>query len=877
MLRGDNMKDMLLLALRYIKVQRKHSIFIIISVMLSVALTMFSISVVFTYRETKRLACIEQYGSYHVLMTGLDKDKAELLSHNAAFSQAEIFKMNTFPDPSERQYIDENGINNFYSYDYLIVGVDNDIMSDFGSNNLDIIDVQQAFSSGSTELLPKMLLAEGHMPKDASQIAIPEECGYKVGDKVKLVKAIMTYDYYESYFIPIETKEKIYTVCGLLSTRETFAENIYVSDEDTFPFTGGFTCTYGIRARFADMNAHFLSTLLDICEKADIIIAQKEGMAYDRTTFGYAFNHELIDAEAAGKEARAKLIEISAALYVVIMLILAGGRMIIDCEFELTAEKKRKHMGLMMSIGADDHQLVAVTTFEGIILGLIAVPLGLILGYLIIIAVCMIVSSDSELMNSLCLDSIKPVISIWYLVIASITGIGWVFFSAYGTAVRIKKVNPVEAVNGYRKSKKLPFPKKPYKHRDDPKKFLGSITYSTMHMEKKRFVSCTASVTLSMFLFVMLSYSPVIYENYQNIALKEMHEYNDDFIIRGKMSGNDYYELKDIFSESGYFEEQGVFPLFIYFNTIKGTFKADGDNTEYRFKADAVGSEINNNLVSEYSLADKHIPIAVIYDRTLGFEDGSIFTAYPESFNSITADGMPEFEFMVVIPDEVPDHIQNEGFIRISMFDEIIFEYEQKLRESCPDYMAKIADREIYLRVSNADDYDKAKEYIQSVIPEGVTMRDLKSEISSPNYLFRLIRLMAAAVVIVFALIAVSNIFNITVSGISESRRSYGLLRAVGMTDRQLEKTAAVQTFLPIIYASVITLILTAAAVIIIAVITVGSPDIKQVMAFTEPHTALIRVIIASAAAFAVAALAAYFPLMRIEKSTVSDSVRFEA
>lgn len=876
MLRGDNMKDMLLLALRYIKVQRKHSIFIIISVMLSVALTMFSISVVFTYRETIRLAAIEQTGSYHILMTGLDEEKAGLLSHNAAFSQAEIFKMTSYPDNLEDGYIDEYGNNQVYFRNIILTGANYD-MTDYDPDDRSITGISMVYSSDSTELLPKNLLSEGHMPESASQIAVPAESGYKIGDKVKLVKEKTAYDNYESCYLPIETEEKTYTVCGLLEYNAVNMSIAYVYGEDIFPYTGLFASSYGMRARFADMDAHFLSTLMDICEKADIIVAQKEGMAYDRTTFGYAFNHELINAEAAGKEARAKLIEISAALYVVIMLILAGGRMIIDCEFELTAEKKRRHMGLLMSIGADDRQLVAVTTFEGIILGLTAVPLGLILGYLIIIAVCMIVSSDSELMSKLCLDSIKPVISIWYLVIASITGIGWVFFSAYGTAVRIKKVNPVEAVNGYRKSKKLPFPKKPYKHRDDPKRFLGSITYSTMHMEKKRFVSCTASVTLSMFLFVMLSYSPVIYENYQNIALREMHEYNDDFIIRGKMSGNDYYELKDIFSESGYFEEQGVFPLFIYFNTIKGTFKADGDNTEYRFKADAVGSEINNNLVSEYSLADKHIPIAVIYDRTLGFEDGSIFTAYPESFNSITADGMPEFEFMVVIPDEVPDHIQNEGFIRISMFDEIIFEYEQKLRESCPDYMAKIADREIYLRVSNADDYDKAKEYIQSVIPEGATMRDLKSEISSPNYLFRLIRLMAAAVVIVFALIAVSNIFNITVSGISESRRSYGLLRAVGMTDRQLEKTAAVQTFLPIIYASVITLILTAAAVMIIAV-NMGDPiDIEKALAFTEPHKALIRVIISSVAAFVIAALAAYFPLMRIEKSTVSDSVRFEA
>ncbi|MGN1089256.1 MAG: hypothetical protein ACI4Q6_02545, partial [Huintestinicola sp.] len=203
------MKDMLLLALRYINVQRKHSIFIIISVMLSVALTMFSISVVFTYRETKRLAAIEQKGSYHVLMTGLDKDKAGLLSHNAAFSEAEIFRMNTFPEFESRQYIDEYGNNNFYSYDYLIVGADVDIMSDYGTNKHDIIDLQQVFSSGSTELLPKMLLAEGHMPEYASQIAISEECGYKVGDKVKLVKAIMTYDYYESSFIPIETEEKV--------------------------------------------------------------------------------------------------------------------------------------------------------------------------------------------------------------------------------------------------------------------------------------------------------------------------------------------------------------------------------------------------------------------------------------------------------------------------------------------------------------------------------------------------------------------------------------------------------------------------------------------------------------------------------------------
>lgn len=862
------MKDMLLLALRYINVQRKHSIFIIISVMLSVALTMFSISVVFTYRETIRLAAIEQTGSYHVLMTGLDEEKAGLLSHNAAFSQTEIFRITSYPDDRADEYIDEYGNTKLYFRNIILTGADYD-MTDYDPDDRSITGINIVYSSDSTELLPKTLLSEGHMPESASQIAVPAESGYKIGDKVKLVKEKTAYDNYESCYLPVETEEKTYTVCGLLEYNAVNMSMAYVYREDVFPYTGLFASSYGIRARFADMDAHFLSTLLDICEKSDIKVTQREGGAlFDRTIFGYSFNHELINAEAAGKEARAKLIEISAVLYVVIMLILAGGRMIIDCEFELTAEKKRRHMGLLMSIGADDHQLVAVTTFEGIILGLIAVPLGLILGYLIIIAVCMIVSSDSELMSKLCLDSIKPVISIWYLVIASITGIGWVFFSAYGTAVRIKKVNPVEAVNGYRKSKKLPFPKKPYKHRDDPKRFLGSITYSTMHMEKKRFVSCTASVTLSMFLFVLLSYSPVIYDNYLNIVYEELHGYNGDFTIQGEMSGYDYYELKDRLSESGYFEEDFVDPLYLYFDAIKGTITAEVGNTEYRFKTDYVGSEKDRfTVVSGYTLDRSEYPVAVIHDKTLGFENGSIFTAQPKSFKGISAEGMPEFEFMAVYPDEETNQIDYDGYFRIYMYNEMIDNYEQKLRETCPDYMAKVGERYIYLMVRNTDDFDRAKEFIESIIPEGASLRDLKSEISEYDYMFRFIRLMAAAIVIVFALIAISNIFNITVSGISESRQSYGLLRAVGMTDRQLEKTAAVQTFLPIIYASVITLILTAAAVIIIAVITVGSPDIKQVMAFTEPHTALIRVIIASAAAFAVAALAAYFPLMRIEKS----------
>ncbi|MGN1089907.1 MAG: FtsX-like permease family protein, partial [Huintestinicola sp.] len=337
--------------------------------------------------------------------------------------------------------------------------------------------------------------------------------------------------------------------------------------------------------------------------------------------------------------------------------------------------------------------------------------------------------------------------------------------------------------------------------------------------------------------------------------------------------GYDYYELKDRLSESGYFDENIANPFYIYYEAVKGTVTAE-DNKEYRFKTDYVSSQGENIHVLGHSLTD--MPLAIIYDKESIFKNGSIISAQPQSFNGISAGGMPELKLKVIIPDDNTEDMSYRGYFSVYMTNEMIDEYEQKLKESCPDYMAKVAEREIFLMTKNPDDFDRAKEFIESVIPEGAAMRDLKSEISEFDYLFRLIRLMAAAIVIVFALIAVSNIFNITVSGISESRRSYGLLRAVGMTDRQLEKTAAVQTFLPIIYASVITLILTAAAVIIIAVIT-GEPIIEKTLEFTEPHKALIRVIIASAAAFSVAALAAYFPLMRIEKSTVSDSVRFEA
>ena len=83
---------------------------------------------------------------------------------------------------------------------------------------------------------------------------------------------------------------------------------------------------------------------------------------------------------------------------IVIGIILFTSAFVIKNSFNISLTEKTKELGMIASVGAISKQLRRSIFFEGVILGIISIPLGIIIGVFAIWIVLLIVNS---LLNSM--------------------------------------------------------------------------------------------------------------------------------------------------------------------------------------------------------------------------------------------------------------------------------------------------------------------------------------------------------------------------------------------------------------------------------------------------------------------------------------------
>lgn len=905
------MKSVLDLSLRYIKAQKRHSVFIAVCVMLSVALTSFFLTLFTSVKETLRESTLAASGSWEALITGITPSQAEELSHNAAFSETEQIHLRTYSNINETGM--ERSIDVYIKTDNEAAPTEERYV---GTDHFIVSDSEQLMFKGEN-------IIKGAYPQSPDEIALPPGTGLALGQRITAVKQLKRPLYDEDgrftgYEI-LETTEKEYTVCGFKD--EDFLANAtaVIHPDDDFLCGEHFTEYSALAVRFSDPDTHIRSTLMELVEasggQVDRYFTSDRGTPYLNGGQTFVFeNTDLLMTEAVGKEARSGLIVEMALMYIVVLIILISSRMIIDCEFELTAAKKQKQMGLLMSIGADDEQLISVMTLEGIILGIIAVPLGLLLGVGIaaLIREYLMTKGGVDLLLSNA-DGVILTVSPLCMLLAAVTGIGWVFFSAYGTAVRIRKVNPVEAVKGYKKHGQSPYPPVK-KSAETSKQLMTRLVTGAVRSERKRFISTIISLTLSMTLAVGITYITEVGGN-AFILMNRMWRGTDDpngyFRITRHMSNNDEKQLTERLIAAGYFKPYDEDALYEYLE-IMGTKEHKGNiylqNTFQTItpieKEEYYKLFPQANMTYEEFSAGKYLLCFDYNDRDcegtelrdLGKNSLSIMycndvpvcrmdseqTPYTELnvLLYLKEGKYPEYDsealstFIIDSEKDTKERLYIRGFVSRENFSETV----SMIYKQFPDLDSVVVYRALTFFLEDTAYYDDAVKWLDENI---YVYEDAYNYTDSVKAAISLIKTIGAAIIAVSALIAISNVVNITVSCITENRQGYALLRAAGMTDSTLEETALRQAVQPIKTAAVITAILSALIVTAVHLImTRGGTDItpetiaEYGFVTADIPLAAVCYVTAVVAAAAVSFLSAVLPLREFEEKSVADEVR---
>ncbi|MBP5431103.1 ABC transporter permease [Ruminococcus sp.] len=647
-------------------------------------------------------------------------------------------------------------------------------------------------------------------------------------------------------------------------------------------------------------------------------------------------NTQLMNDDLVDDGARFSFVRTLCIFYVFIIIIALTLRLIIDTAFEVSSKEREKQFGVLQSVGATPKQIVRIMTAEGLMLSVIGIPIGIVLGIgCAYIAFRRIVGNglaDAFFTSEKAGDIVRFHISPLMLVIAAITGLVWVLFSAYGTGMRVIKKSPVDAISA--RSNNV---KKVRRHTLMGLLFgwIGKLTSRNARRQKKRFIITIISLTLSLAMFagigsVMDSFTRLIsaptalaghdfemsldYNCFDLMGYKKSVEYLENSGYFSKYYFGVTKSAQDLNSERRYYvmyltndeyesythgkapvtyEELRDSGSYLF---ITGADEPDDSIKELELRVNEciASDEVKKDFEERYSAAmaeKKEAKKNAAGNSDSDYEDDEDdgWNAYRDGYIELvkaTKDTCKQsnhtFKIAASCKTIVPDNDnpfdldynyyleeENQNKCLIASIDQ----YETGEYKLYGNFTSPITTLEVDIK--SPEVYEKALKYVKQ--NDDIELWwDMFGELQKIRTTIGAYKIAANFITSLIALIAIVNMVNIVSTGIINRRSELASMQCVGMTQGQLYKMAVIEGVQYTLFATVgaiaiclLGILLTEQFLISIEIISEAGRG--KIISYTDP---IWRVIAASGFAFIVSVLAAVIPLRRMQKTSLIDQIR---
>ena len=436
------------ITVKNLKLNKKRTIVTIIGIMLSTALICGVAGLVSSFKASLINWIKVQDGNYHVAFHDIPVEKLKYVSKNQ--------KVKDYYLVGDVGWANLNGSTNDYKPYVHILEYDNKALKNLGVN-----------------------LTEGRLPENSNEIVISEHIItngrviLKVGDEITLdVGKRVSSDGEElNENNPLLNGNTLIVYDDETDLEEKETEEV----EETEHIENTTKKTYKIvgiiqrlsREDFSSPGYTVITHMDKIPEKIDISVLYKNPKEYEEIakdickTFGIMslneidINTELLRFEGVMSENMMTVLYTIAG--VIIAIIVISSVFVIRNSFSISVAEKNRQYGMLASIGATSKQIKRNVIFEGMIIGLIAIPLGIILGIVAIMILLQVVNYLLvDMLNNLSfIYSINPLAIVVSIVISLIT----IYLSCLIPAIRASKISPIESIRGNKdikiKAKKL--------------------------------------------------------------------------------------------------------------------------------------------------------------------------------------------------------------------------------------------------------------------------------------------------------------------------------------------------------------------------------------------------------------------------------------
>lgn len=563
-------------------------------------------------------------------------------------------------------------------------------------------------------------------------------------------------------------------------------------------------------------------------EESDRFLKEMENVKYDIYINGFLISYECVFPIDGTFKA------LFTVATVVALIIILTSVYCIKNSFNISITEKIRQYGMLASVGATRRQIKSSVKTEAAMLGVVGIPVGTMSGILASLVLVKVVNalSASWLNFALSFHTSLPA-----LILAVILSIATIYFSATGSARRAAKVTPLEAIRNTKeikiKSAKLKTPA-----------IIGRIwgiggviSYKNIKRNNKKYRTTVTSIVICSVTFIVISYfmsmafsrvgmsyASTDYNIGINMSCKKDLDIEKlSKLLSGIEGAEDYlvgagYDFDvdnpEYTKEYGEYcrklidESEDVSQMFLI--TVLDDKSYDKYASDAGIKNAAEGAIlVNKGTFAVYNEnSSKYVKKEMeLYKYKAGDTIRCGYNVYddaPSDDNAVEGDTESSTEdnnngirktvdvTIAGVTDKVP--IGYEGYSNNTLYTllfmnqkgfESLWADGKSGNELKPGYATYSA----YVVAENADDYQDTFEKETEENPEysqiSFYVSNLDKQMRDEKSLFTLLGVFAYGLIVVIALIGITNIINTLSTGMELRSREFATLRSIGMTDKQ--------------------------------------------------------------------------------------------
>lgn len=552
-----------------------------------------------------------------------------------------------------------------------------------------------------------------------------------------------------------------------------------------------------IYTRYKDLNKQ-TATTAEIEQVDEKVIENPSMEDYDKLKYEIDINSGLIRWENS-QFSEGTLTMLYTVATVVIGIIIVTSVFCIRNSFEISITEKTKQYGMLASIGATSKQIRRNVLYEGVILAVIGIPIGIISGLgAIFILLEVIKSILRESLYGMNLIFSTNIIAILIAILLSGITIYW---SARKSARKASKISPIEAIRSNQdikiKSKKIKSPKL-------IKKIFGiggDIAYKNLKRNNKKYRTTVISIVVSVSIFIAMSSfmnyafktSGIYYKDYQyNIMLSV---YNNDY----ETSKESLEEMRELSKHSEVKSYSIIRDIWVkseevkqhYSKKFKEIYPEDKIETgEITIEMKALGKQEYDRFIKELGLKYDDVKDKAIllddYTEYVTINNKSSYQIYRiydykkgDKINVKTVETNDEINIEIAeITSTHPKGLENRtsmsGFLIVS--DEFMDKYEKDIS----------SDISMYIDAKNTSNFETYMKNNYATSNLGIS--NLEESVRNEKAMWIVIAIFLYGFITVISLIGVTNIFNTITTNMELRQKEFANLKSIGMTKKEFSR-----------------------------------------------------------------------------------------